>query len=132
MTNYRRITAISLAIGCLTMAGSLASLDSSAALAKKSHPPARRHIYRGRISRTVVAADQLLIRGKYAQAADFYRAALSKDSGDVNAAVGLGMALGKQFKLDGADEQFERVLAKDPGNPGAHSGKAMVMLNALH
>src|SRR5215471_6907692 len=131
MTIFRRITAISLAIGCVTMTGSLASLDSSAALAKKSQQPARRHIYKGRISHTVVVADQLLVKGKYAQAADFYRTALSKDPGDVNAAVGLGMALGKQFKLDGAEEQFDHVLAKDPENPGAHSGKAMVMLNRL-
>ncbi len=130
MSMYRHTTAISLAIGCLSLTGSMAALDSSAALAKRSQP-ARRHIYRGTVSHTVVMADQLLVKGKYAQAADFYRAALNKNSGDVNAAVGLGMALGKQFKLDGAEEQFDRVLAKDPGNPGAHSGKAMVMLNRL-
>ncbi len=47
----------------------------------------------------------------------------------MNAAVGLGMDLGRQFKLDAADQQFDKVLSKDPGNPGALAGKATLMLN---
>lgn len=130
MSINNRITAISLTVACLTVAGSFASVSTAPALAK-SGQQARRHIYKGRVSRTVAAADQLLVKGRYAQAAEYYRTALKRSPGDLNAAVGLGMALGKQFKLDAAEEQFDRVLARDPGNPGAHSGKAMVMLNRL-
>jgi tetratricopeptide (TPR) repeat protein len=92
---------------------------------------ARRHIYKGRISETVAAADKLLLKGKYDIAANYYRTALKRNPRDVNAAVGLGMALGRQFKLDAADEQFSKVIERDPDNPGAHAGKAMVMLNRL-
>ncbi|HEY9868984.1 MAG TPA: tetratricopeptide repeat protein [Candidatus Obscuribacterales bacterium] len=126
MSINNRFRAISLTIACLTAAGSLASVDGSPAWGAT-----KRHIYKGRVSRSVAVADQLLVKGKYARAADYYRAALSRNPQDLNAAVGLGLALGKQFKLDAAEEQFDRVLARDPSNPGAHSGKAMVMLYRL-
>ena len=93
---------------------------------------AKRHIYKGRVSQAVLNADRLLVKGRYQTAADFYRGALKRSPGDLNAAVGLGMALGKQSKLDAADEQFDKVLAKDPDNAGAHAGKAMVMLSRLN
>jgi tetratricopeptide (TPR) repeat protein len=92
---------------------------------------ARRHIYKGRVSETVMAADRMLLKGKYDIAANYYRTALKRNPRDINAAVGLGMALGRQFKLDAADQQFDKVISKDPDNPGAHAGKAMVMLNRL-
>jgi tetratricopeptide (TPR) repeat protein len=92
---------------------------------------ARRHIYKGRVSETVMAADRMLLKGKYDVAANYYKTALKRSPNDINAAVGLGMALGRQFKLDAADQQFDKVIAKDPDNPGAHAGKAMVMLNRL-
>lgn len=85
----------------------------------------------GTVSQSVLAADRLLLKGKYPAAADYYRNALKRNPHDLNAAVGLGMVLGKQFKLDGADQQFDKVLARDASNPGAHAGKAMVMLNRL-
>lgn len=93
---------------------------------------AKRHIYKGRVSQAVLNADRLLVKGRYQSAADIYRSALSRNPGDLNAAVGLGMALGRQFKLDAADQQFDKVLSKDPGNPGALAGKATVMLNRLN
>lgn len=93
---------------------------------------AKRHIYKGSVSQAVLSADRLLVKGKYQSAADFYRSALKRSPNDMNAAVGLGMALGKQFKLDAADEQFDKVLKRDPANPGALAGKAMVMLNRLN
>lgn len=93
---------------------------------------AKRHIYRGRVSQAVLNADRLLVKGRYQTAADFYSRALRNNPGDLNAAVGLGMALGRQFKLDAADQQFDKVLAKDSDNPGALAGKAMVMLSRLN
>src|SRR5262249_38288760 len=89
---------------------------------------AGRHLYKGRVSQSVATADRLLVKGKYAAAADYYRTALRKNPKDINAQVGLGMALTKMFKLDGAQEQFDKALARDPGHPGAHAGKAMLLL----
>lgn len=126
MSINSRFRAISLTIAGLTAVGSLASVDECPAWAAT-----KRHIYKGKVSRSVAVADQLLVKGKYARAANYDRAALSRNPRDLNAAVGLGMALGKQFKLDAAEKQFDRVLARAPSNPGAHSGKAMVMLYRL-
>ncbi len=41
------------------------------------------------------------------------------------------MALAKQFKLDGADDLFDRVLKQDPNNAQSYAGKATVLLNRL-
>lgn len=115
------------------------AMNISAALCSLSlcaliHGPAlaaSKHFYKGKISQNVAVAERLLVKGKYAAAADHYRAALKRNANDTNARVGLGMALEKLFKLDGADEQFDKVLARDPQNPAAHSGKALVMLDRL-
>ncbi len=125
MNNLKKLSAFTIAASC-------ALLTAHSSLAAKHHGSAKRHIYKGSISQSVAAADRLLIKGKYANAASRYQAALKKNPHDANAAVGLGMALAKQFKLDGAEQQFDKVLAHDPGNPGAHAGKAMVMLNRLN
>lgn len=88
-------------------------------------------LIKARIERDVMMADELMLKGKYADAADLYRQAISRNSKNVPAIVGLGMALGKQFKLDGAEEQFDKALALQPGNALAHSGKAMILMNRL-
>lgn len=86
---------------------------------------------KGRIDRDVAMGDELMLKGKYADAADLYREAINRNSKNVPAIVGLGMALGKQFKLDGAQEQFDKALELDPNNAMAHSGLGMVALNRL-
>ncbi|CAN5383010.1 hypothetical protein BH10CYA1_BH10CYA1_64470 [soil metagenome] len=86
---------------------------------------------KGSVRRDLSAAADLMMDGKYSEAADLYRAVLNTNSNETNALAGLGMALGRQFKLDAADEQFERLLAIDPNNPVAHCGRAMVLLNRL-
>lgn len=83
------------------------------------------------IRRDLSAAADLMVDGKYSEAADLYRSILNINSKETNALAGLGMALGRQFKLDAADEQFERLLQIDPNNAVAHCGKAMVLLNRL-
>ncbi len=93
---------------------------------------ASKRLYHGRISQTVVAADRLMMKGKYAEAAKYYQSALKKNPKDTNANIGYGLALAKQFKLDGADEQFNKALQRDPDNPGAHAGKALTMLHRLN
>lgn len=92
---------------------------------------ASKRLYHGRISQSVAAADSLMMKGKYAEAAKYYQTALKRNPRDTNANIGYGMALTKQFKIDGAEEQFNKALARDPQNPGAHAGKALNMLNRL-
>ncbi len=41
------------------------------------------------------------------------------------------MALAKQFKLDGAAEQFDQILASDPHSAQGLAGKALVEFNRL-
>jgi tetratricopeptide (TPR) repeat protein len=84
-----------------------------------------------KIDREVVMADDLMLKGKYGDAAELYRQVAGKAPKNVPATVGYGMALAKQFKLDAASEQFDKALAMDPRNAMAHSGKAMVMFNRL-
>ena len=92
---------------------------------------ASKRLYKGSVSASVAAADRMMMKGKYAAAATYYQAALKRNPHDTNANVGYGMALTKQFKLDAADEQFNKALARDPNNPGALAGKALTMLNRL-
>jgi Tfp pilus assembly protein PilF len=81
------------------------------------------------INRQLQAAGDCMVDGRYADAADVYKQALSLSPESVEALAGLGMALGRQNKLDEADEQFDHVLTIDAKNPVAHCGKAMVLLN---
>lgn len=85
----------------------------------------------GKIEREVMEAEDLMAKRDYAAAADRFKDAISKNSKNVTAVAGYGMALGKQFKLDGADEQFDKALKLDPTNALAHVGKAMVAINRL-
>ncbi|MBS2000767.1 MAG: tetratricopeptide repeat protein [Candidatus Obscuribacterales bacterium] len=90
-----------------------------------------KRLYRGGVSAGVANADKMMMKGNYAKANDFYVAALKANPRDINAMVGYGMALAKQFKVDGADAQFNKALAQDPNNPGALAGKALNALNRL-
>jgi tetratricopeptide (TPR) repeat protein len=85
-----------------------------------------------KIDNDVVMADDLMLKGKFSEAAEAYHTATQKGKGkNIPATIGYGMALAKQFKLDAANEQFDKALALDPRNAMAHSGKAMVMFNRL-
>jgi tetratricopeptide (TPR) repeat protein len=86
---------------------------------------------KGKIEREVMEAEDLMSKRDYANAAERFHDAIQKNTKNVTAISGLGMALGKQFKLDGAEEQFNKALAIDPSNPTAHVGRAMVAINRL-
>ncbi len=86
---------------------------------------------KGRVERDVAMADQLMLKGKYADAADLYKQAANRNPKNLPVLLGLGLALAKQFKLDGAGEQFDKVLAIDPNNALAQCGRATVLLNRL-
>lgn len=122
-----------LAVGILALASSLGLLVDNPAMAQSDLLAAARakKVMKGRVERDVAMADELMLKGKYSDAADLYRQAITRNAKNVPAMVGLGMALGKQFKLDGAEAQFDKALALDSGNALAHSGKAMVLFNRL-
>lgn len=98
--------------------GSAASTDANAVMS-------------GRVHTDIAPAEKLLSQGKYAEAESTFRDLLVSNPQDMAATAGLGMALVKQFKLDGADDLFDRVLTADPNNATAFAGKATVMLNRL-
>lgn len=86
---------------------------------------------KGKVSKDIVEADDLLSKGDWAKAADAYHNVMNRDAKNPAAIAGYGMALGKQFKLDAAEEQFNKALALDPTNAVAHAGKALVLMNRL-
>lgn len=88
-------------------------------------------VLKGRIDRQVVLGDQFMLKGKYADAAEAYKAVLARNPKSIPGHLGLGMSLAKQFKLDAATEEFDKALALDPHNAMALSGKAIVDFNRL-
>lgn len=114
----------------LILTSAITALTLSIVVANNAEAGSKR-LYKGGVSSGVALADKMMAKGKYSDANNYYQAALKRNPHDVNAHVGYGMALAKQFKVDGADEQFNKALASDPNNPGAHAGKALNMLNRL-
>ncbi len=117
-----------MAISSVALANSFNLMMHRPSLAQASKPV---RVMRGRVERDVALGDRLMLKGKFERAADFYKDAINRNSHDVPALVGYGMALGRQFKLDAAEDQFDKALALDSGNALAHAGKAMVLLNRL-
>src|SRR5579883_2618892 len=56
--------------------------------------------FKGKVSKDIVEADDLLSKGDWAKAADAYHNAMNRDTKNPAAIAGYGMALGKQYKLD--------------------------------
>lgn len=86
---------------------------------------------KGKVQRDLVEADDLMSKGDWTKAADAYKAVMNKDTKNAAAYAGYGLALGKQFKLDAAEENFDKALQIDPTNANAHVGKALVLMNRL-
>lgn len=86
---------------------------------------------KGKVSRDIMEADDLMSHGDWNKAADAYHNVMNRDTKNPAAVAGYGMALGKQFKLDAAEEQFNKALEMDPTNAVAHAGKALVLMNRL-
>lgn len=96
-----------------------------------AQPAGARNLIRGKISMVVQQANTLFMERKYEEAASLYRTALKRNPKDVESRAGLGMALAMQFKLDAADQEFDKALELDGANALAQSGKALVTLNRL-
>jgi tetratricopeptide (TPR) repeat protein len=83
------------------------------------------------VSAQMRTASQLMVDGKYPEAVEVFKQIITAVPNNVEALAGMGMALGRQQKLDEADAQFNRVLELDANNAVAHCGKAMTALNRL-
>lgn len=94
--------------------------------------PSNKGKLKGQIARDVMEADDLMGKGKFEQASERYKEAITRNDKNVPAIVGYGLSLSKQFKLDAAEEQFDKALQLDPANAIAHVGKASVLLNRLN
>lgn len=103
-------------------AGAAHQVNSNASHAK---------LFKGRVTYQVAKAEELWLQRKYDAAADAFRKEIKRRPRNLDATAGLGMSLVMQFKLDGAEEQFDRVLSKQPDNAIAHTGKAFVAMNRL-
>jgi len=88
-------------------------------------------IFKGSVSADVARGEKLILDGQYADAVPAFHAALNQNSKDVPALSGLGFALALQFKLDGAEEQFNKALAINANDPLAHVGLAYTKINRL-
>jgi tetratricopeptide (TPR) repeat protein len=89
------------------------------------------HIFKGNVSAADKSGEKDLLSADYAKATDQFRQALKTNPKDTAAMCGLGFSLALQFKLDGAEQQFNRALQVDSGYSLAHVGLAFVTLNRL-
>lgn len=123
MKSRRFLIALGLAVAGTVSVQAILPAPTLAAQGKK--------LIKIKIEREVVMADEMMLKGKFSDAADLYKQVQTKNPTSVPATVGYGMALAKQFKLDAADEQLNKALQLDPHNAMAHAGKAMVIFNRL-
>lgn len=126
MINHR--SKINILLSATLAVGMLSTAQTADA---KTHSNVARVRLHGRISRAVVHADELMRQNKYEQAEAYYHDALNRDKNDLQARIGLANAYTKEFKLDRADEEFNKALQIDPKNSFAHAGKAQILLGRL-
>lgn len=105
--------------------------QSSVLVKRQAEPAFRERLFKGKLSADAAAGEKQLLSGKYDAAANTFKKALNSNSKDLASLCGLGFALAVQFKLDGADQQFNKALNINAGYPLAHVGKAFVTINRL-
>ncbi len=120
---------ICLSIGLLSTAASAIGATTNGATSTSDLPAKK--LFKGRINYQLAKAEQLLLDRRYDEATKVFKQQIKRNPKNSDALAGLGMALSMQFKLDGANEQFDKALAVNPNNPVAHVGKAMTILNRL-
>ncbi|MDZ4835740.1 MAG: tetratricopeptide repeat protein [Candidatus Melainabacteria bacterium] len=121
---------LSTILGASCVLGLSGTQNAGAAQDASSHA-SHAKLFKGRISYQVAKAEELWLQRKYDDAAVAFRKEMKRHPRNLDATAGLGMSLVMQFKLDGAEEQFDRVLTKQPDNAIAHTGKAFVAMNRL-
>lgn len=127
MQPTRLNVAVTLSALCL-----LSVFNSPLCWSRTAQPAFReKQIFKGKVSQQIIEAEQLMLKGKYDDAAKLFWQALNKNSQDVAARTGYGIAMAMQFKLDAADEQLAKAVTIDPNYALAHIGKALTSLYRL-
>jgi tetratricopeptide (TPR) repeat protein len=133
-SQFSALSLSSLLIGNLTAAVAQVPgipMPGATTPASTATTPGSGTVLSGQVKTDIAPAEKLLSQGKYSDAEGIFRELLVNNPADIQATAGLGMALAKQFKLDGADDLFDRVLKQDPNNAQSYAGKATVLLNRL-
>ena len=126
--NKARLTGAAIAAICSLLASTNTADGARGSKLSANIKPSR---LKGTVTKQVNAADKLMLSGHYAEAEQLYHDAINSDSKDLSAIDGYAMSLSKQFKLDRAEQEFDRALKVDPEDVLAHCGKAMVSINRL-
>jgi tetratricopeptide (TPR) repeat protein len=119
-----RAISLLISLSVVVSASSFIASDNNAAAALKPR-------YKGHLHHGVTVGDELLLKGKFSEAADTYHQAINENPKNLPAVVGYGTALAEQFKLDAAEEQFRKALTLDPNSAAAHVGLAKVLTYKL-
>ncbi len=124
-------SSIRLGLGVSLALSLLISSSSLAVSTKGRKNDTAFRLFHGNVSIDTAAGERALLVGNYEEATADFRKALKKNAKDVPAIGGLGFALALQYKLDGADQQFDKAIKLKPKDPLAHVGKAFVKLSRL-
>ncbi|MEI8388980.1 MAG: tetratricopeptide repeat protein [bacterium] len=82
--------------------------------------------YSANISRNYSKAENLIELGKYREAEAYITKLLAENANDIQAKTYLAEIHSAQYKLDGAEKEFNKILEKNPQNPMAHNGLGLV------
>ena len=82
--------------------------------------------YSANISRNYSKAENLIELGKYGEAEAYITKLLAENANDIQAKTYLAEIHSAQYKLDGAEKEFNKILEKNPQNPMAHNGLGLV------
>lgn len=82
--------------------------------------------YAAKITKNYTKAENLIELGRYSEAEDYVNKLLVKNSNDVQAKTYLAEIHSGQYKLDGAEKEFQKILEKNPSNAAAHNGLGLV------
>jgi len=82
--------------------------------------------YSAKISRNHSKAENLIELGKYGEAEAYVATLLAKNPNDIQAKAYLAEIHSAQYKLGGAENEFKKILEKNPNNAMAHNGLGMV------
>ena len=82
--------------------------------------------YSANISRNYSKAENLIELGKYGEAEAYITKLLAENANDIQAKTYLAEIHSAQYKLDGAEKEFNKILEKNPQNSMAHNGLGLV------
>ncbi len=82
--------------------------------------------YSAKISRNYSKAENLIELGKFTEAESYINKLLARNPNDLKAKAYLAEIHSAQYKLGGAENEFKKILEKDPKNAMAHNGLGLV------